>query len=184
MPKGHGHKPRTHQFPGPKPRKKGKKPVHHGFPPGWGALRSPTRPAASLTPPQVTYLPANLAFTPQSMDVYTGATNNPIPPTGAKRTTAAAMSITGTFMEGMRQKLATSFGYTHVILCDPNLEIRDGYPSNAGPEGVCDVLAIPTGVANYWVVIFSFVTEIPNLGRRKVILADRRTPIGDWTKIL
>jgi hypothetical protein len=165
--------------------KHGKQTKHgHGHGATLGGNARPPHAAALQKPALVTYLPANLAFTPNTMDIYTGATNNPIPPSGSKRTTAAAMLITGTFMEGVRQKLSSTFGYTHIILVDPNLEIRDGYASNNTSEGTCDVLAIPTGVANYWVVIFSFVTEIPNLGRRKVILADRRTPIGDWTKIL
>jgi hypothetical protein len=47
-----------------------------------------------------------------------------------------------------------------------------------------DILRIPSGVANYWVAVFVFVTQLPGVGRKKVILADRRGGVGDYTKIL
>ena len=47
-----------------------------------------------------------------------------------------------------------------------------------------DILRIPSGVANYWVAVFVFVTQLPGVGRKKVILGDRRGGVGDYTKIL
>jgi hypothetical protein len=42
-----------------------------------------------------------------------------------------------------------------------------------------DVLKIPSGVANYWQAVF--VAQIPGMGRKKVVLADRRGAAGDFT---
>jgi hypothetical protein len=39
-------------------------------------------------------------------------------------------------------------------------------------------------VANYSVAVFVFVTQLPGVGRKKVILGDRRGGVGDYTKIL
>jgi hypothetical protein len=135
--------------------------------------------------PPITYLPNDVAFVPSSMDVFTGTGTIP-PPAGNKRTTAASCLVCGTFLEGSRNRQQAGFGYTHVILCDPNLEIRDGYTqdTSAPTATIQDVLQMPTASTNYWVVIFSFVAEIPALGRRKIILADRRTPVGSWPNLL
>ncbi len=134
--------------------------------------------------PPITYLPNDVAFVPSSMDVFTNGTIPP--PAGNKRTTGAAILVCGTFLEGSRNRATAGFGYTHVILSDPNLEIRDGYTQDTtNPTSTAwDVLQIPSASSNYWVVIFSFVAEISGLGRRKIILADRRTPIGSWPNLL
>jgi hypothetical protein len=51
--------------------------------------------------------------------------------------------------------------------------------------GVPDFLAIPAArTNNYWKVIFSFVTVIPTLGRRKVVVLDRFQAPGDWTTLV
>jgi hypothetical protein len=48
-----------------------------------------------------------------------------------------------------------------------------------------DFLAIPAAQTNnYWKVIFSFVTVIPTLGRRKVVVLDRFGAPGDWTTLV
>jgi hypothetical protein len=57
-----------------------------------------------------------------------------------------------------------------------------GSSSVVGSGG--DVLKIPSGVTNYWQAVFVFVTQIPGVGRKKVVLADRRGAVGDFTKIV
>jgi hypothetical protein len=50
------------------------------------------------------------------------------------------------------------------------------YYQNPAP----DYLAIPADQTNnYWVVVFSFVTNFPGLGKRKVLLLDRWGTPGD-----
>jgi hypothetical protein len=136
-------------------------------------------------PLTLTYLPSLDAFFSASMDVYSGGSIFP-PPTSSLRTSGVNILLTGTFLEGSRNRTATSDMYTHIILCDPNVEIHDGYTGTGNQSTTqCDVLAIPGGQTNnYWWVIFAFVAVLPNLGRRKVIVADRHATPGDWTKLL
>jgi len=132
----------------------------------------------------LTYFPPIECFQSNSMDIY-ASNGNPPPPTGNPRTANVNMLITGVFPEGTRNRGQQSEDYTHIILVDFQIEVHDGYTGatqvigNAG-----DILRIPSGVANYWQVIFVFVTQLPGIGRKKVILADRRGAVGDFTKIL
>jgi len=134
----------------------------------------------------ISYLPKQLAFVNTSMDIYSGNTTIP-PPAGNKRATAVDASICGSFMEGTRQRITSQFVFTHLIICDPGIEIRDGYLSNlAGSETTAnmDILQIPSASGNWWRVIFSHWVLFPTIGKRKVIIADRQTTPGDWTKLL
>ena len=60
-------------------------------------------------------------------------------------------------------------------------QVLDGTMADVTPT---QVHFIPSGVANYWVAVFVFVTQLPGVGRKKVVLADRRGGVGDYTKIL
>jgi hypothetical protein len=91
--------------------------------------------------------------------------------------------ITGVFPEGTRSRGQGTFDYTHIILVDTNIEVHDGYAgSSSVVDSGGDVLKIPSGVANYWQAVFVFVTQISGVGRKKVVLADRRGAVGDFTK--
>jgi hypothetical protein len=137
-------------------------------------------------------LPDLSTFFPQTMDVYTGAQNGSVPPpAGNRRLTSMSILVTGTFLEGTRSRTIQGFAYTHVILCDPTVEIRDYYSGdtispNLAAAPYADILSIPGGTQaggsnnNYWLAVFSFITVIPGLGRRKVILADRHSVVGNW----
>jgi hypothetical protein len=131
----------------------------------------------------VTYLPAAEAFFATSCDIHT-ALAGPTP--GPSRLQLVSIMLTGTYMEGQRQKIVAGEGYTHIALLDPTVEVRDLYTGASGtPGGFPDFFAIPAGQTNnYWKVICSFVTVIPTLGRRKVAVLDRFSVPGDWTKLL
>lgn len=135
----------------------------------------------------VPFLPALDCFVEQTMDIYTG--NATVPPPGAnRRQQNVACLIAGTALEGTRQRTNTGFGYTHIILCDPTIEIRDGYTGAAAAPTVAaeDLLNIPAGTPtkNYWAVVLSQIVVLPSVGRKKLILADRRGPVGDWTVLV
>jgi hypothetical protein len=150
-----------------------------------GGAGSDAPPGGRPAPSQgnVTYMPGAEAFFATTCDIHT-ALPGPIP--GPTRLQLVSTLVTGTFMEGQRQKITNSEGYTHLALLDPNVEVRDLYTGSAvAPGGLPDFLAIPAGQTNnYWRVIFSFVTVIPTLGRRKVVVLDRFQTPGDWTKLL
>jgi hypothetical protein len=193
---------KTHSKAGPVPlghpkkhrKRKPVKPKKHSHPrlkkkPGLKRLKGLKAPrqgqTTMATSDLLTYFPPLTAFIPQSMDVYTGNASIPAPG-GNKRSSNVNMSITGTFLEGMRQRVQSSFAYSHIILCDPGVEIRDGYGGDTSAETQAsqDQLMIPAGqTQNVWLVILSFVTILPNIGRRKVILADRRAA-GNWPTLL
>jgi hypothetical protein len=119
------------------------------------------------------------AFFTQTMDVYTGGV---FPPAAAsKRTSGVNINITGDFLEGSRQRATNYNPYTHIILCDPNIDVRDNFAGGSGTAGNPDYLAIPAGqTQNYFTCLMSFATVLPNLGRRKVIIAVRNVP-GNWS---
>jgi hypothetical protein len=137
----------------------------------------------STSTPALPFLPPLDAFYSQSMDVYTYTQTIP-PPAGNKRLSNLSCLITGSSLEGSRSRNQGSFGYTHIILVDPTVEIRDGYTLDTAAEpftSTNDILTIPSGqTSNLWYAIFSFITTIPQLGRRKVILADRHGNPGNW----
>jgi hypothetical protein len=134
----------------------------------------------------LTYMPAIESLQIESADVYSGKTATPGGP-NTLRTANVSMLLTGTFMEGLRNRINQYFGYSHIAVLDPAIEVHDLYigaavtPAyfSANPP---DFFAIPAGqTSNYWVVVFSFVTTIPGLGKRKVVLLDRWSVPGSWT---
>ena len=127
-------------------------------------------------------LPPLDSFIWQSMDIYSGSISFP-PQAMNKRATAVPVQITGDFLESTRQRVQSSFAYSHVALCDPTVEVRDGYTGTNSAAGgsASDTIAIPTGqTGNTWIVVISFVTMIPGAGRRRVILLDRRPAPANW----
>ncbi|HEV3145063.1 MAG TPA: hypothetical protein VGZ47_14330, partial [Gemmataceae bacterium] len=128
----------------------------------------------------ITYIPSIDAFFSQTMDVYSWGAGPP-PIDANRRATGTNILITGTFPEGMRQKIQSADAYTHVIICDANIEIRDGY-TGGGQQAAAgeDILTIPAGQKqNYWIVRFCFVTQLPGMGRKKILLVDRQAA-GNW----
>jgi hypothetical protein len=147
-------------------------------------INRPTGDADMANSPGITYLPDIDTFLSQTADIYSwGAGPPPIP--GNKRSSNVNILITGTYFEGMRQKVNAADCYTHVIIVDANVEIRDNYQVG-GQQGTgsSDLLTIPSGqTGNYWIVRFSFVTQLPGMGRKKIILADRQA-CSDFTKLV
>jgi hypothetical protein len=135
----------------------------------------------------LTYLPPLETFYAQNADVYTNTGTFP-PPAANKRVSLVSIMITGTFMEGHRQKLASTDSYTHVILCDPTIEIRDPYKgAGNAPGSAADYITIPAnssgGTANWWKVVDTFITNIPGLGQRRVTMLDRWGTPGTWANV-
>ena len=138
-------------------------------------------------------LPPHHAFFAQTMDVFTRTVQTVIPLTNKTDQvyTAVPILMTGTALEGTRSKGDASFGYTHVILCDPSITIIDGYRGDAGPEDtppvqfqkLSDLVAIPTGATNNWLVKMVLQAKVPGLGERKIVLIDRLS-VSDWTKLV
>jgi hypothetical protein len=130
-----------------------------------------------------TYFPDLGAFFSTTMDVYRG--NGSPPPSGNPAATAVNILITGVFPEGSWNRGQQAEDYTHIILVDTQIEVHDNYMGNTSAQNsTADILKIPSGVANYFVPVFVFITALPNIGRKKVILADRRTGPGDFTKLV
>lgn len=132
----------------------------------------------------LTYFPPLETFQSNTMDIFP-SNGNPPPPSGPGRNLNVNILITGTFLEGSRSRTQSSVAYTHIILVDVNIEVHDGYTgNNAAENNNGDIFKIPSGSTNYWVATYVFVTQLPGVGRKKVILADRRGAVGDFTKIL
>jgi hypothetical protein len=137
----------------------------------------------------VTYLPDPNSFQIENADIYSGKTTTPGGP-NAIRTSKVSILLTGTFMEGLRNRINSYFGYSHMALVDPGMEVHDLYQGaavqpayfSANPP---DFFAIPAAQTNnYWVAVFSFVTVIPGMGKRKVVLLDRWQQPGSWTTLV
>src|SRR5262249_17299988 len=122
----------------------------------------------------IQYLPPLDTFYQQSMDVYTNTGAFP-PAGGNKRVSNVSVLLTGTFPEGHRQKVASTDSYTHIVCCDPSIEIRDPYKGvGVAPGTTLDYLAIPAGQTNnYWKVVYSLVTTIPGMGQKRIVFCDR-----------
>jgi hypothetical protein len=141
------------------------------------------RRAAQRQQQSVPSVPGLEAFDRTTMDVWTNGGS--FPPVAGKRTAGAPIAITGTFLEGSYSRSQLEFGYTHAILANPTVEIRDGYRGNAGGPTIGDYIAIPAGQTNnFWSAVFSFVTILPGYGRRRVVLLDRVGTPGDWTTVV
>src|SRR6266481_4594387 len=122
------------------------------------------------------------AFDHTTVDIWTNGGS--FPPASGKRSSGIPVFITGTFLEGSYSRSQLEFGYTHAILADPTVEVRDGYRGSAGTPVVGDYIAIPAGQTNnWWQAVFSFVTVLPGYGKRRVVLLDRVGTPGDWTAV-
>jgi hypothetical protein len=112
------------------------------------------------------------AFYPQTLDVYSNSGS--FPPSGSPRISGVTCQITGTFGEGSRARLTAGFGYTHIIVVDPTIAVQDWYTGNSSAPSQQDYLAMPSGSNTTWFnVVLSTVVNIPGLGKKKIILADR-----------
>jgi hypothetical protein len=130
-------------------------------------------------------LPPLSAFIPATMDLYPAQANPGSGPGSTPATkTGIPILIASNYLSGSKLHGQQAEVHTHCILCDPSIAVQDTY-GGAGYDGNNgSLLAIPTGVANYYSVVFSFVIQVPNLGRRRVILADRSGTPGDWSNAI
>src|SRR5207244_6750210 len=114
----------------------------------------------------LTYFPPLETFQSNTMDIY-ASNGNPPPPAGQPRTANVNVLITGVFPEGTRSRGQGGFDYTHIIVCDAFIEVHDSYAGNTQAlTANGDILRIPSGVANYWVAVFVFMTQLPGVGRK------------------
>src|SRR5438874_1762089 len=126
----------------------------------------------------IPYIPPAQCFVVASADIYAG--NGSIPVPGPLRTTGVPCLVTGSWMAGHRQAVHASDAYTHIMLVDPGVEIRDPYTGNgqalgAAPDAVQCTGETLSNVTSPWrFVVFSFIADIPGLGRRKVVFLDQR----------
>ena len=132
----------------------------------------------------IPYLPPPESWIPTSMDIYNlGGAN--IPNNMSLNTVGVSISIAATPLEGFRSRTETGFGYTHVLIMDPAITIQDAYVSNSqglqATQADYDGLAIPSAgnganaaLLNFWIPIIGVITNIPGIGRKKIVLADRR----------
>jgi hypothetical protein len=140
------------------------------------------RRANQRQPQAVPSVPGLEAFDHTTIDVFT---NGGSFPPSTKRSSGIPAFITGTFLEGSYSRSQVEFGYTHAVLADPTIEIRDGYRGSAGTPEIGDYIAIPAGQTNnWWQVVFSFITVLPGYGRRRVVLVDRLGTPGDWAGVV
>lgn len=146
---------------------------------GGGSRASGRRPGS----PSIPSVPGLDAFDHTTLDVWTNG--GVFPPVTGQRVANLPVFITGTFLEGSYSRSQLEFGYTHAILTDPTIEIRDGYRGSAGTPVVGDFIAIPAGQTNnWWQAVFSFVTILPGYGKRRVVLLDRVGTPGDWGAVV
>jgi hypothetical protein len=136
--------------------------------------------------PSLPFLPPADAFYPTTVDVYTGS--NPVPPTGNPRIASLNVLLTGTPIEGTRSRSSNTFGYTHIMLCDPTIVLQDSYVTDATAETytatTADCITIPAGQKIVcWVVVISFVSVIPGLGRKRVAVLDRHGTPSTWSAV-
>jgi hypothetical protein len=123
-------------------------------------------------------MPDPSAFMAATCDIYKGDAGPSMPPPGANKTTSNLnLLLTGTFPEGHRSKIAPTDSYTHIALVDPQIGIKDAYAGQgqaAGSGQFPDYFAIPAGqTQNFYKVVFSFVTQLSGIGRKRVVLLDR-----------
>lgn len=127
----------------------------------------------------IQYVPPAHCFFPAQANIYTGNGSLPVP--GPKRLSAIPCLITGVWMSGHRQAVRASDAYTHIMLLDPSVDIRDPYKGNGqalgGAPDAIEVIGetLTTTTAPWRFVVFSFVTILPGIGRRKVVFLDERT---------
>jgi len=139
----------------------------------------PINPLALLIGLQ--YVPPAVCFNPATADIYTGTGSLPVPGfPGGYRLTGVPVLVTGSWMAGHRQAVRASDAYTHIMLVDPAIEIRDPYTGNGQTLGTAPDAVVLTGetlsptVDPWRFVVFSFITLIPGLGKRKVVFLDQR----------
>jgi hypothetical protein len=127
----------------------------------------------------IPFLPDLDAFYPLSMDIW--ANNTFFPPSGhapnVPRTSGVTALVCCDFSQASRTRISGtgSFNYTHVFIIDPTIEVHDAYTGDTiTTVGFNDWIACPAGQITNWLeVVFSFIANMPQLGKRKIIVADR-----------
>jgi len=135
--------------------------------------RNPARALANLQ-----YLPPAQNFVPATVDIFSGTGSYPI--TGTARASGVPCLVSGNWMAGHRQAVSAADAHTHVMLLDPSIEIRDPYRGNAQATGITvDAIrtngeGLPTLTSPWRFVVISFLSVVPGIGRRKVVVLDQR----------
>jgi hypothetical protein len=120
----------------------------------------------------LTDMPDLDCFYQMAIDVYT---HQALPLTGSPRIANVDALVACNFSEGQRSRTAAVLQYTHIFVVDTSIEIRDSYRGALHAlVQLQDYIATPAGQTPVLCqVLFSFITNIPGLGKRRVILADR-----------
>jgi hypothetical protein len=131
------------------------------------------------------YIPPATCFIPTQVNIYTGNGSIPVPgwnsaDAGARNANVSGL-ITGNWLIGHRQLVTSNDNYTHVLLLDPSIEIRDPYTGiGQAPGSAPDAIEVlsegVTAIKSGWrFVVMSGVADIPGLGRRKIVFLDQRS---------
>jgi hypothetical protein len=157
--------------------------THHGGRRTQKRFTGGQQPKSKKSGQYLTYFPGLDAFFTATMDVYSGGS---FPPGGGARESNVNILLTGTFLEGSRQRVAGADVYTHVAICDTAIEIRDGGGGGfGGGTPTADYVTIPAGKTDcYWQVVYHFITTLPNIGKKKVLLLLRQGVPSKWTDIV
>jgi hypothetical protein len=129
------------------------------------------------------FMPDTATFYPSNADIHNFHGNGVYTGNYGFRGTIDIL-ITGSPLEGLRSRGANTEGYTHIALADPNTQINDYYASaTGGVNSTGDYLAIPSGSGNYWIPVFSCVSNVPGLGRRLILYLDRKS-VSTWSALV
>jgi hypothetical protein len=124
------------------------------------------------------YLPPANTFVPASAEIFTSTGTYPV--VGTARISGIPCLVSGNWMAGHRQNVAASDAHSHLMLLDPQIEVRDPYRGNGQAVGTTvDAVRISgesstTTYSPWRYVVMSFVTVVPGIGRRKVVVLDER----------
>lgn len=133
----------------------------------------------------IPYLADGTAFFTESCDIYVCTVSPTAIGPDTIRDTVSCL-FTGSPLEGYRSKVANALAYTHLAVLDHNVQVIDSYKG----QGVAvndrpDFFAVTSAqTSNYYRAVLSFVTIIPGMGKKKVVLLDRWSTPGDWTTVL
>jgi hypothetical protein len=157
-----------------------------------GPKPPPAIPGANIMPAQgvsglgmnTPYLPPPESWIPTTMDIYNTNTLTMPPPANMFSQGGISIMIAATPLEGLRSRTEVGFGYTHVLIMDINQEILDAYIGNS--QGITSNTNIServipsagsgvnTNMQNVWIPVISVITNIPGIGKKRIVLADRR----------
>ncbi len=178
MPRGHG-------------KRRGRSKKHGGKGNGGSGKRAPFGDpfggreghpiGGSPSPTSLPNIPNSTILQSATMDVYPNQAPPIVP--ASVRVANVSILIAPNFEPGTRSRAAGGQAYTHIIVCDPTIEVHDGYANSSNLDTNGDFLCVPAGqTANYFRVVMVTVAVIPGKGKKKIIHADRNT-VGNWPAV-